>query len=489
MTLLQTSKRRTRVVAQCLVGCFAVSAIAPYSSAFAQVPEPIIEAATPTRVPSRSDEAYTLGAGDRIRIEVFKVAQYSGENQVLVDGTVNLPEAGNVSVQGLTLKEAADVISARYAKLLKYPIVTVSLVTPRPLRVGVAGEVNRPGSYTLSTTEGASQLPTLTRALQQAGGVTQMANIREVEVRRARRGGTEEVIKVNLWAFLQAGDLSQDITLRSGDSIFIPTAPTVDLRESVQLSAASFAADRSQPLNIAIVGEVYRPGPYTVTSSADTGAAGDTGQTGGGAERPPTITRAIQVAGGVKPQADIRRIQVRRQTRAGLEQVIDIDLWKLLSEGDLKQDLILQDRDTVIIPEAKAVDTAEATQLATASFSPDSIRVNVAGEVKQPGVVRVPPNTPLNQVLLAAGGFNTRARQRSVELLRLNPDGTVTRREISIDFSKGINEQTNPALRNDDIVVVKRSGLTAFSDSLGTVVNPISSFLSIFSLFTIFRSF
>lgn len=430
-------------------------------------------------------DAYTLAPGDRIRIDIFKVTQYSGENQVLVDGTLNLPQVGSVSVQGMTLKEAADAISAKYASILRYPFVTVSLLSPAAVKVGIAGEVNRPGSYVIPSSDSGSQLPTVTRAVQLAGGITQIADLRNVEVRRPLRSGTSQVIKVNLWDFLQTGNLRRDITLRSGDSIYIPTVKNTNLAESVQLSAASFAADKSVPLNIAIVGEVYRPGPYTVTASAKTGAAGETGQSGGG-ERPPTITRAIQVAGGIKPQADVRHIQVRRLARNGSEQIIIINLWQLLQSGDLSQDLILQDRDTVVIPTAAALSPAEATQISAASFSPDSIRVNVVGEVKQPGVVKVPPNTPLNQALLAAGGFNIRAKQKNVELIRLNADGTVIRRTIDVDFARGLDEQGNPALRNDDIVVVNRSPLTVFSDNLGSVLNPVNGFLSVFSIFRIF---
>ena len=437
--------------------------------------------------PTVRDEAYTLGAGDRIRIEVFKLTQYSGENQILVDGTLNLAEVGSVSVQGMTLGEASEAVSQAYAKLLRYPVATVTLVTPRPVRVGISGEVNRAGSYTLLTTEGGSQLPTITRAVQQAGGVTQLANLRNVEVRRVRRGGVVETIRVNLWEFLQTGDLSRDITLRGGDSIFIPSASAINLAESVQISSASFAADLSQPLNIAVVGEVYRPGPYTVTAATQTGAAGETGQqSGGSGDRPPTITRAIQVAGGIKPQADIRNIQVRRLARTGVEQIITINLWELLQRGDVSQDLILQDRDTIAIPIAPAMSAAEATQVAAASFSPDTIRVNVVGEVKQPGVVRVPPNTPLNQAVLAAGGFNIRARKRSVDLIRLNSNGTVTKRRVDLNFDRGLDERTNPALRNDDVVVVDRSGLTVLSDNLGSVLSPVNGFLSVFSIFRIF---
>lgn len=435
-----------------------------------------------------SDEAYRLGSGDRIRIEVFNLAQYSGENQVLTDGTLNLAQVGNVSVEGMTLKEASDAISAQYASLLNYPIITITLLAPRPVKIGISGEVSRPGSYTVPIEAGV-QLPSVTEALRLAGGVTQSADLRHVEVHRPQRSGIAQIIEVNLWDFLQTGNPRRDITLRSGDAVFIPTVGEVNLAEAVQVASANFAMDRSQPLNIAVVGEVYRPGPYTVTASARTGVAGETGQANGagGAEKPPTITRAIQVAGGIKPQADIRRIEVHRITKAGSEQIINLDLWKLLEAGDLDQDLILQDRDTVVIPTATDIPTAEAIQIAAASFSPDSIRVNIVGEVKQPGAVQVPPNTPLNQALLTAGGFNTRARKGSVDLIRLNPDGTVTRRSVEINFTQGINPETNPALQNDDIVVVNRSGLTVFSDSLATIVSPISSFLSIFSLYTILK--
>ncbi|WP_421657261.1 polysaccharide biosynthesis/export family protein [Leptothermofonsia sp. ETS-13] len=432
------------------------------------------------------DDAYTLGAGDRVRVEVFKLPQFTGEYQVLIDGSLNLPQVGSVAVDGMTLKEAADAISGRYARILKYPIVNLNLLAARPVQVGISGEVNRPGAYTVSAGDAASQLPTVTRALERAGGITQMADLRRIEVRRSRRAG-EQIIQVDLWEFLNSGDSRRDIVLRAGDSILVPTISKPNLAESIQLASASFASDRSQGLNIAVVGEVYRPGPHTVTASARTGAAGETGQAGGtgGISTPPTVTRAIQVAGGIRPQADVRRIQVRRLTRTGSEQTISIDLWKLLKEGDVSQDLFLQDRDTIVIPTASEISPADSIQIAAASFSPDSIRVNIVGEVKNPGLVRIPPNTPLNQAVLAAGGFTTRARKSSVDLIRLNPNGTISKRKIDVNFDNELNEKTNPPLYNDDIIIVNRSALTTFSDNLNSVLTPINGFLSLFSIYRI----
>jgi polysaccharide export outer membrane protein len=117
--------------------------------------------------------------------------------------------------------------------------------------------------------------------------------------------------------------LRYNLSLRDGDTIFIPTREQFDRYESLQLASASFAADESRPLNIAVVGEVFRPGPYTVTGAARTGEAGLPGGTGS-TSIPPTVTRAIQVAGGIKPDANIRRVQVYRRTRDGGEQVIDV---------------------------------------------------------------------------------------------------------------------------------------------------------------------
>jgi polysaccharide export outer membrane protein len=108
--------------------------------------------------------------------------------------------------------------------------------------------------------------------------------------------------------------------------------------------------------------------------------------------------------------------------------------------------------------------------------------VYVVGEVGRPGIVQVPPNTPLNQAILAAGGFNNRAKKGSVNFIRLNSNGTVTQRSVPVDFSKGINEANNPPLRNNDTIVVGRSTLAGITDTLGSVVSPIGGLFAIFSI-------
>ncbi len=329
------------------------------------------------QVPSRSAAAipaqaasseYTLGAGDQVRVDVFGVADLSGTTYTLLsDGSLTLPWVGKVILQGLTTEQASETLVQRYRRYIHRPSITVSLVAPRPVRIGVVGEVNRPGAYTTGQSAGgtiegdgaAAPIRTVTQAIQAAGGITQMADIRNIEIRRPQLGNRQEIIRVDLWAFLQAGELDQDIPLRDGDTLIVPTVSALDPREAVQLAAAN--------------------------------------------------------------------------------------------------------------------------------FSPETVRINVVGEVKSPGTLALQSNTSLNQAILAAGGFDlTRARTSEVQLIRINPDGSAVRREIQVDLSAEVNEATNPALRNNDIVVVGRSGLARTGDFLNTLLGPINPFVGVFSILRIF---
>ncbi len=449
----------------------------------AQTPPPRNPAVLrPAASPIPVDQGYLLGAGDKIKLDIFSVPEYSGDYQVLADGTLNLPLAGSVVVQDMSLKDASAAISKKLSEWLTRPIVTISLLASRPINVAVSGEVTRPGSYTTTLSEGG--IPTLTKMLQLAGGMSQSADLQQVQVvRRSSKGGTQ-THTVDLRQLLRTGDISQDLPLRDGDSIVVPAATAVNVDDANLIASSSLAVSTDQPLRIIVVGEVNRPGPHSIKSETVPQAQVDgTAPTVGNKVQVPTVTRALQIAGGITQSANIREIEVRRRTNAGSEQVLKINLFELLQAGDSRQDVSLQDGDRVIVPTAATLSPADAALLARASFSPDVIAVNVVGEVTKPGLVQLPPNTTLNQALLAAGGFNARAKKREVSFLRLNPNGTVDRRNIAINFDQGINEQSNPPLRNNDTIVVGKSGLAGIGDTLGTVFAPLSGFLGIFNIF------
>ncbi len=302
---------------------------------------------------------YILGAGDILFVEVVNLPPtVTNQRQfpVNLDGSVVLPLVGRIMVAGLTLPQAEQAILNAYSKVMRFPAVTVNLQTPRPMKILVAGEVSRPGSYTVPFTgisvqqgqqglSGGLTWPRLTGVIAQAGGITQDADIRNVEVRRQLGNGQVAVTKVNLWDLIQSGDASQDLTLRSDDVIVIPKATTVN--------------------------------------------------------------------------------------------------------------------------------AAEAVRLASATFSPPTIRVQVVGEVLRPGLVEVPANATLTQGIGAAGGFNVqRANTSRITLVRLNRDGTVSRRRLPFSMAAQPSAN-NPVLQQGDVIVVERSGLTQFGDTLGNALRPI----------------
>ncbi|MEG4344779.1 SLBB domain-containing protein [Microcoleus sp. A003_D6] len=510
-----------------IVNCLTVSVLAAVGSSPAAAqflpppPPPASGSPVPVPVPgfpgfpasapsSVRSEVYTLGAGDRIQMDIFNVPEYSGPNgqhQIQADGSLSLPLIGSLSVAGMTLEQASNVVKERYGKYLKRPWITLKLLAPRPLQIAIAGEINRPGAYTISSAAGpggtaeqmGTQMPTISRALRMAGGITQSADVRQIKIRRPQRNAPEQIISVDLWELLQNGDLRADMTLRDGDTIFIPTVTSLNRQEAPTLAVANITGQSTQPINIAVVGEVSRPGTYTLARDvqsrvqenemgADSGLFAARETNGGETVLQQTVTRAIKMAGGITPVADIRQIQVRRLTRAGTEQIINVNLWQLLEGGDVSQDLALQQGDTVIVPKAENLDAAEGSQVANSNFSPDTIKVSLVGEVVKPGAFALLPNTTLNQALVAAGGFNKgRAEMDSVDLIRLNPNGTVSRLTVKVNFSATANEETNPKLQNNDVIMVRRSGRAAFSDNVGGTLAPLSPLLGIFRLFDIFR--
>ncbi|WP_416676546.1 polysaccharide biosynthesis/export family protein [Egbenema bharatensis] len=190
----------------------------------------------------------------------------------------------------------------------------------------------------------------------------------------------------------------------------------------------------------------------------------------GGEGGQPTLIQTIQQAGGFSPTADLRQIEVRRQTRQGAEQLLTVNLWDVLQSGDLNQDVVLQQGDRITVPEASELASEEAFALASSTLSTGGIQVNIIGEVRSAGQLELRANSTLNQAVLAAGGFNGRANRKDITLIRFNPNGTITEQELELDFSNDLNPENNPLLRNNDVILVGRSTGARITDTLSTIL-------------------
>ncbi|AFY37964.1 polysaccharide export protein [[Leptolyngbya] sp. PCC 7376] len=408
--------------------------------------------------PEILDAEYRLGAGDTIQLEFFNTPEYNGQFAIDPTGSITAPLVGRVVLRDLTIAGAGDRLAEVYASELRYPDVDVILINRRPLQVVFSGEITQPGLYTFpSNTNG--QAPKLYQALQNAGGITAAGDIERIQVIRDSTDPTlSHTVSINLLALLNQGDLNQNIDLRDGDVVNIPSAPIINTDTINQLALSNARSQSTLPVDVAVLGEVGLPGPYRF-------GAGD--QT--------TLVRAIQQAGGLTPFADVHEVTLERTTRTGNIQKITIDLFTILESGRIDQDVALQTGDVIQIP-ATELPNSEVTAIASSTLSTGPIEVAILGEVERPGGLQVRANTSLNQAILAAGGFNGLARKK-VKLLSFNPDGSVTERTIDVDLNRTINAEDNPILRPNDIVMVGKSTWGSIKDAIGSFSSNLNFFL------------
>jgi polysaccharide biosynthesis/export protein len=164
-------------------------------------------------VPPAVTEEYHLGAGDKLRIEVYKDAQLSQSVQVRPDGKVTLPLVGDMEAAGLTPIELRDRIATSLREYVTNPTVTVIVVEATAATAYVMGEVNHPGAVNL-------QAPlTILQALALAGGLKDFADAKNIRVLRPGPKGLQ-TISFNYKEALKSS--LTPIYLRPGDTVVVP---------------------------------------------------------------------------------------------------------------------------------------------------------------------------------------------------------------------------------------------------------------------------
>ena len=214
------------------------------------------------------EDAYIIGPGDVLNLRLFDSAELSGTLEVLNDGSVSLPLIGSVRLTGLTLQQATVWIKTLMGQELLRPDLQLRVVKPRPIRVALVGQVERPGIYSLTvservSTEGGpstsvSGLPTVVDAIQKAGGITQKANLRDVQLQRRLPGETPQFkqARLNLLDLILEGNQSQNPYLFDGDTLRLGEADEAP-EEAIELASVNLSP---QVIGVNVIGEVLRPG-------------------------------------------------------------------------------------------------------------------------------------------------------------------------------------------------------------------------------------
>lgn len=130
-------------------------------------------------------------------------------------------------------------------------------------------------------------------------------------------------------------------------------------------------------IHITIIGQAKKPGSYTVSSLT-------------------TVFNALFLCGGPNKTGSYRNIELVRNNKV----YKIIDLYKVLVNGSMEDNVQLMDQDIIHIPYYKA-------------------RIIIDGQVKRPGVFEVIPGTNLQQALDYSGGFTDSAYSSSVKITQI----------------------------------------------------------------------
>ena len=217
----------TLFVSALLGGC---GSVPPHPTEVSQLPSPIISA-QPDRLPPKvmasllkSDGKYHLGPGDVVSVSVYLHPDLSVPQpgttstglpgaQIDTDGSMQLPMLGNVHVAGLTLAQLRAKLTGLYDKQVRNPEISLELQEPRSIRYYMLGEFGKPGIVY------DDRPMDLMQAIAAGGSVTLAnANLRSAYVEQDGRK-----LPIDFNGLLVRGDMSQNIMLRTGDTVFIPS--------------------------------------------------------------------------------------------------------------------------------------------------------------------------------------------------------------------------------------------------------------------------
>lgn len=229
---------------------------------------------------------------------------------------------------------------------------------------------------------------------------------------------------------------------------------------------------QNRPIKISIIGEVSRPGIYKLNAqNSDL----------------PTVISSIEIAGGLSNYANLNDIKLKRKLPGNslAYKKTQLNFRDLIFNGNQSQNPYLFDGDIIKVEKAKNPDK-EILSIAATSFSPSEINVNFIGEVKRPGNLKLKPNKTLIDGILAAGGPNdSRSNYSNVEILRINRNGTASRKRYRIDLSQNYSEKNNPILNDGDSVWIKRNSFAKATDTVGIISSPLRDLVNIWSVFKI----
>ncbi|MDM5128119.1 SLBB domain-containing protein [Aeromonas salmonicida] len=303
---------------------------------------------------------YVMGPGDEIRVQLYGKENASYSLSIGREGFIDFPSLGPIAASGQTFQQLRSELENRIKEQKIGVEAFISFGALRTMQVFVMGDAYRPGAYNVNG------MATVTQALQAAGGIDTVGSLRKIQVKRAG----QKVIDVDLYKMLVWGDTSQDIRLRSGDTVFIPAKGS----------------------EISIDGLVKRPAIYELSG-------------------PAALVNVLGLAGGMKAAA-LKEVSVTRYGETGMR------VFNLNLSNQHDRQFVVRDGDKIAVKPS-------STEYSQA--------IVVKGAVVRDGVFSFQPGMRISRVLQSADRDLTSVTdlnyalvvrevdaQRNIEVLQFN---------------------------------------------------------------------
>ena len=169
--------------------------------------------------PSFTD--YTIGPGDVLFVNVSGKSEFSSSilpgqttlkgSRVDGNGKILLPLVGSVHVSGRTVEQLQEELKEKYSYYIKKPWIIVEITEYKSKPIYLLGQFRNPGVYYIDRPTNVIQ------AIAYGNGLNPSANLRGTRVLR-----NERLLPVDIYNLLMHGDITQNIWLGAGDSIYAP---------------------------------------------------------------------------------------------------------------------------------------------------------------------------------------------------------------------------------------------------------------------------
>lgn len=396
---------------------------------------------------SEKSFVYKIGPNDVLSIQVWQSPDLNREVTVRFDGRITFPLAGELVVDGMTVTDVANELSERLREFIRRPQVTVTVKEFHSQQILVLGNVSRTGIYPLKGPMKILEL--LTAAGMPLEGTS---DITKITVIRA----SGEVLTINLEAFLYRREIAQNIYLKAGDNIFVPSKPAVTAEAAAapkQFFAQKPDEGKDAPeivepttSEIMVLGEVGQPGAYSFPRETEL-----------------KVWQVLLKAGGVGSGASLRSVKVIRSDKIQEP----VDLTKLIFDGDMSQNLPLFHGDVIYVPRRKSM------RIYIIGGS-SGVQGGAAGSVKGGVLDDLPATTDLLQLMARVSPDRWSTSLSNVKIIRGWPNSpkVLTANVNALIYQFKMEE--NIPLQDNDVIFFPQTFLANVLEVVNRVLAPVS---------------